>query len=176
MADRLAFRKNGKKLLDTRLDMCDKAHNHHETHRISRRHPTLVFAPGERALAPSRRLTIVAHRAVYSRKLLSLPAWRGPRQLRLVRPQRKRTFLGLRAAGIGSAGPTGGGQRPQAQQTHARSGATVYRSSQGAAGSRGFCAKEESEMITVGYRQRTIYERLAVNLMPIIGSFFGSAG
>jgi len=47
--------------------MCDKAHKHHEIHRIPRKRSTLVFAPGERALAAGGWLPIVAHRAVYSK-------------------------------------------------------------------------------------------------------------
>src|SRR5207247_3216192 len=70
------------------------------------------------------------------------------------------------ATGIGFAGPTGCEQRPKAREADARSGATVYHSSKGETGSRGFCEKEESEMIAVRYQQRTIYEPLAVNVMP----------
>jgi len=146
--------------------MCDIAHKHNETQRISRRRSTLVFAPGERALAASGWLPIVAHRSVYSRELLGVRARRGPRQLCVLWPQGKPTFLCLRATGIGFAGPTGCEQRPKAREADARSGATVYHSSKGETGSRGFCEKEESEMIAVRYQQRTIYEPLAVNVMP----------
>ena len=126
--------------------MCDKAHKHYETYRIPRRCSTLVFAPGARTLAAGGRLPIVAHWAVYSRALLGARAGRGPRQLRVVRPQKQPTFLGLRARGIGSAGPTGGEQRPKAGEAHARSWATLYGSFKGETGRRGFGEKEESQM------------------------------
>jgi Transposase domain (DUF772) len=146
--------------------MCDKAHKHHETHRIPRRRSTLVSAAGERALAACDWLPIVAHRAVYSRKLLGMPARRGSRQLCFIRAQKKPPCLGLRSPGIGRAGSTGCEQRPKAREAYARSGATVYRSAKGATGSWGFWEKEESEMITLGYQQRSLYEPLAVNCMP----------
>ena len=166
MADRSGFGERWQKFLLTQgVYMCDIAHEHNES-RIPRRHSTLVCAPGERALASSGRLPIVAHRAVYSRELLGLPARRGPRQLCLVRPQKKSAVLCLRSRGIGAAGSNGCGQRPKAPEAHKRSGATIYRSFKGAKGSQGFCAKEESKMITVRYQQRTIYEPLAVNCMP----------
>src|SRR5262249_3031097 len=74
-----------KNLLTEDVYMCDKTHKHHEIHRIPRRCPTLVFTPGQRAVAVGDRFPIVAYRAMYSRELLSLPAWRGPCQLCLVR-------------------------------------------------------------------------------------------
>src|SRR5919106_1981413 len=167
MTDRLGSASNGQKILLTQaMYMCDRTHRQYEIHRIYPRRSTLVFAPGERALAASGWLAIVAHRAVYSRKLLGVRARRGPRQLCVLRAQRKRTFLCLRAPGIGSAGPTGGGQRPKARKADARSWATLYRSFKGETSSRGFWEKEASEMITVRYQQRSIYEPLAVNLMP----------
>jgi hypothetical protein len=155
MADRLGCASDGRKIFLTgHVYMCDKTHSHYEARRIPRRRPTLVFAPGERTVAAGGRLAVVAHRAVYSRELLGLPARRGPRELCPVRAQQKPTLLGLRATGISSAGPTGGEQRSKARGSHARSWATVYRRPKGATSSPGFCGKEESEMITVRYQQR----------------------
>src|SRR5918994_6027962 len=149
MTDRLGSAGNGQKILLTQgMHMCDKTHRQYEIHRISPRRSTLVFAPGERALAASGWLAVVAHRAVYSRGLLGVRARRGPRQLCLVRPQSQQTFLCLRAPRIGSAGPAGCEQRPQARKAHERSGATLYRSFKGETDSRGFREKEQSEMIT----------------------------
>src|SRR5438046_1453318 len=82
--------------------MCDKTNKHYETDRIPRRRSTLVFAPGERALAARGWLPIVAHGAVHSRELLGVPARRGPRELCSVRAQKKPTVLCLRARGIGA--------------------------------------------------------------------------
>src|SRR5439155_8430777 len=118
--------------------MCDKTHKHYETHRIPRRRSTLVFAPGERALAARGWLPIVAHGAVHSRELLGVPARRGPRELCSVRAQKKPTVLCLRARGIGADGSTGSEQWPKAREAHARSWATLYRSSKGETSSRGF--------------------------------------
>ena len=105
------------------------------------------------------------HRAVHSRALFGVRARSGPRQLCVVWAQSKPTVLCLRSRGIGSVGPASCGQRPQTSEAHARSGATVYGSSKGATGWRDYGEEEESKMITVCYRQRTLYEPLAVNLM-----------
>src|SRR5215468_12709873 len=171
MADRLAFASNDpgdwrKILLTHGLYMCDKAHKHHENQRIPPRRSTLVFAPGQRALAACGWLPIVTHRAMYSRALLGLPERGGPRQLCALRPQTKSAFFCLRARGVGSAGAGGGKQRPQARRAPARSGAALYRSSKGEASGWGFGEKEESPMITVRYQQCSIYEPLAVHVMP----------
>src|SRR5512134_2929670 len=121
MADRLAFASNElggwrKILLTAGLYMWDNSHRQDDTQRIPRRCSTLVFARGERALAARGGFPIVAHRAVYSRALLGVPARRGPRQLCALRPQAKPTFLCLRARGVGSAGAGGGEQRPKARK------------------------------------------------------------
>ena len=80
MADRLGCASGGRRILLTQgMYMCDRTHKHDETERISRRRSTLVFAPGERALAAGGWLSIVTHGAVHSRELLGVPARRGPR-------------------------------------------------------------------------------------------------
>src|SRR5262249_5178910 len=155
-----------KNLLTEDVYMCDKTHKHHEIHRIPRRCPTLVFTPGQRAVAVGDRFPIVAHRAMYSRELLGLPAWSGPCQLCLVRTPKKPTFLGLRSPGNASASSTGSGQRAEASEADRRTGTTLYRSPQGETrGGWEFREKEAREMITVRYQQRTIYEPLALNVM-----------
>src|SRR5512133_4269 len=145
--------------------MCDKSHTQDGTRRIPRRRSTLVFAPGERALAASDWFPVVAHRAVYSRALLGLPARSGSRQLCALRPQQEAPVLSLRARGTGGAGPAGGRQWPKARRGHARSGATLYGSTKGQTSRPCFGEKEETYMIAVRYQQCSIYERLAVNVM-----------
>src|SRR5262245_32568604 len=150
-----------KNLLTEDVYMCDKTHKHHEIHRIPRRCPTLVFTPGQRAVAIGDRFPIVAYRAMYSRELLSLPAWKGPCQLCLVRTPKKPTFLGLRSPGTGSAGSTACGQRADASQVDRRSGTALYRSPQEATGGWWFLEKAARARARVAFQHRTIYEPLA---------------
>jgi hypothetical protein len=68
MADRLDAQVMAEEILLTQgVYMCYKAHKQYATDRISRGRSTLVFARVKRALAASVWLSIVAHRAVYSR-------------------------------------------------------------------------------------------------------------